>query len=113
MIYFQNLCTLLKNNPNYVTEFFQKRHYRRIAFHSATIIAREIETLLEGSGIEIAYMVDDNYKGGLPTISMSATKYPQADVLLIADLMNTEAIRRRMAPYIPFPMISALEILKA
>lgn len=99
-----------------IVRFFIKNRFSECAIYGASAICNMLIPVLRKWGIKINYVVE-NMNGKthmkVPVVSRRLQCFPETQVMIIADVMNTEKIREKLSRGgSSFPVYDVYEIIK-
>ena len=111
--YFKTII-LDKSILNNMIRFFVENGYSSCAFYGLNEIGKTLIELFRGWGITVDFAVENfNSKSyrGIPVIRRGADCFPKTQVMIVADVMNTQTVKDKlMARNLPFPVHDVYEI---
>ena len=124
----ENLCARMTKYENYMKNlvidgwkvycaraFFKKNGFEYCAFYGLNEISKMYMTLFKEWGIKIDYVIEETRAkqwGDVPCIKRSSLNYPSTQIMIIADLMETEKIRQKLKRMkVPYPVYDVFEII--
>lgn len=92
--------------------YLKKHNIKHIAFYGQTALLNTIASLLQRENVKIDYIVENINKSNIcDTIyNRSLEEYPQTQLIIIADMVYTEAIRRKLKTLTDIPSCSLEEL---
>ncbi len=107
--FFQKLME--KNTP--LETFFFAKNIRSVIFYGWTKYSKILVKALEKRGITVKCIVENGnvHYGDVPFLPRSAVQFPEADAILIADLMNKETIRAKLEKLTKIPVYDDDDLL--
>lgn len=87
--------------------------YRRIAIYGNTEITKVLLRLLRNSTVSVSYIIENTLCEGYVTYPRNIKKYPDTDILLVADVAFYKVISDKLAKYnLGFPIVNAADFLQ-
>lgn len=93
-------------------QYFQNREITHIALYGETAILKTIVPLLKEAGVTVDYVVE-NRKASAYSENLyprSLEKYPETQMILIADVRMTEEIKKKLNRLTKIPYCSIAEL---
>ena len=76
------------------------------------MILETLLALLKDSETETAYVIENRCQMEVPTLPRNTTEFPPVDAMIITDLLHAQQIQKKLEGRVPFPVISAEEVLE-
>ena len=92
--------------------YIKKHNITHIAFYGETMLLNTIAPLLQRENVEIDYVVENRNESSIcDTIyNRSLEKYPETQLIIIADMVHTEVIRQKLKKLTDIPSCSLGEL---
>ncbi len=105
----QLLC--LPNLEIRLITFFRVNQYNNVAFYGDTEITKVMCQLLNRLGINVAYIVENYDHGTANTVLPRSSKtLPDVDAIFIADILNYEAIEKKLITKLKCPIYRVTDL---
>ena len=94
--------------------FFQIKKYKSCAIYGLSTVGIFYIDLLEKHSIIVDYVVENGdesmYKNRILRLKRDTNIYPKTDIIIIADVMNIQAIKNKVSKTTSIPLIDIYEI---
>ena len=106
---------VLDENKIYrVKKFFQKNKYKHCAFYGFGEISKLYIPFFKKWGISVDYIIEETNRieyEGIPIIKKRMNKYPDVQVMIIADIVAADQVKERLEKMgLTYPVLDAYEI---
>lgn len=94
---FENLLKIENGNVGKcLAEYFIKNDIKKLAIYGNTEITKILLRLLKDNAVQISYVVENTPVEGVLTLPRSTQVFPEADLILIADIENYSTIFNKL-----------------
>ncbi|WP_370790441.1 DUF6270 domain-containing protein [Bilophila wadsworthia] len=111
--YFRDIF-INKEKYDNILIFFQIKKYKSCAIYGLSTVGIFYIDLLEKHSIIVDYVVENGdesmYKNRILRLKRDTNIYPKTDIIIIADVMNIQAIKNKVSKTTSIPLIDIYEI---
>lgn len=108
-----NQWVLVKQEGKNLASYFEKNNYRKIAVYGMSYAGERLLNELKGSGIEVAYGIDQNADGiysEIEIVTKEDTLEP-VDAIVVTPVFFFQEIEKDLAEKVDCPILSLEDIL--
>ena len=108
-----NQWVLVKQEGKNLASYFEKNNYRKIAVYGMSYAGERLLNELKGSGIEVAYGIDQNADGiysEIEIVTKEDTLEP-VDAIVVTPVFFFQEIEKDLAGKVDCPILSLEDIL--
>lgn len=110
-----NQWLIIKQEDKQIAEYFKENHYKKIAIYGMGYAGERLLGELKGTGIEVAYAVDQNTDRMLEeTILISKEEIPkqsEVDAIVVTAITFFDDIEEEICDMVDCPVISLQDII--
>ncbi len=114
IMYILNQWLVVLEHGKSISLYFTQNQYQTIGIYGMGYLGKRLLAELEGTGIEIKYLLDQQlgaFYGGIPVLS-GRDNLPSVDVIVVTPVTSFYPIRRQLRERTSNKIISIEEILK-
>ena len=108
-----NQWVLVKQEGKNLASYFEKNNYRKIAVYGMSYAGERLLNELKGSGIEVAYGIDQNADGIYSDIKIVTKEdaLEPVDAIVVTPVFFFQEIEKDLAEKVDCPILSLEDIL--
>lgn len=104
----------LKQIQESIEDYFDEKHYSKIAIYGMHYLGERLLKELEGSNIQVLYGIDRNADNINCRVSMIKPEddLPKVDVIIVTAIADFESIKKMLQDKVAYPVVSLKDVIE-